>query len=73
MINMSATYKQIIEWVKEHHDISTGGCEIAHCKELYGIPVRRSPNRVGTGDYRDNPCPEHRRDTIFDAFRYFNM
>ena len=66
-----ATYKEIQNWVRSNYEWTPKTCWIAHCKELFGLPVRTAPNRYGSG--RIEPCPEDRRDAIYEAFRYFRM
>ena len=69
-----ATYNEIREWVLKEYGIKlhTGGCHIAHCKELAGIELRKNTwNRRGQA--RVMPCPPNHREAIFAAFRHFNM
>ena len=69
-----ATYREIREWVLKKYglELHSGGCHIAHCKELAGLPLRRNTwNRQSSE--RKVPCPEHHREAIFAAFRYFGM
>ena len=39
---------------------------IAEVKEQLGMPVRRSPNRIGERKY---PCPPEKREAIVEALR----
>ena len=66
-----ATYKDIAAWVKERYGFSIKTCWIAHCKELYGLPVGTAPNRQGEG--RTNPCPTDKQPAIRAAFQHFGM
>ena len=66
-----ATYKEISEWVENNYGFVPKTCWIAHCKELYGLPVNTAPNRYGTD--REVPCPENKRNAIYAAFRHFGM
>ena len=67
-----ATYSQITTWVRQNRGFTIHHpCWIAHCKELAGLPVKRSHNRRGTG--RIVPCPIEKRAGIFAAFRHFGM
>ena len=61
-----ATYKKIQGWVKKNYGFIPKTCWIAHCKELYGLPVKRVPNRFR--DDREVPCPESKRRSIYEAF-----
>lgn len=45
MKRKSATYKEIQNWVRQNHGFLPKTCWIAHCKELYGLPVSNAPNR----------------------------
>ena len=65
------TYKQIQEWVRQQYGWTPKSCWIAHCKELRGLARRDAPNRRGAE--RRVPCPRHKRDPIFSAFRHFMM
>ena len=66
-----ATYKQIAAYIKDNEGWTAETCWIAHCKELNGLPVKRAPNRQGTG--RMVPCPPEKRTAIKGAFRHFGM
>ncbi len=68
---MIATYQQLQAWVKRYHGFVPKTCWIAHCKELNGLPVRRAPNRRGSG--RMVPCPLAKRAAIKAAFRHFGI
>ena len=70
-MNDMATYNKIQRWVKNNYGFVPKTCWIAHCKELQGLPVRRAPNRFS--DDREVPCPESKRQSIYEAFRHFNM
>jgi len=37
-----ATYLEIQRWVEEEFGFTPETCWIAHCKELYGLPVDRA-------------------------------
>jgi hypothetical protein len=66
-----ATYSQIQRWVKWSYGFTPKTCWIAHCKEIYGLPVRNSPNRQGSA--RMVPCPPEKRSMIKAAFEHFGM
>jgi len=66
-----ATYKQIQKYIREEmgaRNIKT--CYIAHAKERFGIPVRRSLTREGE---RKIKCPNGKLNLIDAAFRHFQM
>jgi len=66
-----ATYQEIQKWVREHHGFQPETCWIAHCKEIYGLPVGEAPNR--RGQQRVKPCPPEKRLAIKKAFEHFGM
>ena len=65
-----ATYGQVQAWVKLQYGFTPKDCWIAHCKELNGLPVRRSHRRTGE---RKVKCPPEKRPAIEAAFRSFGM
>ena len=65
-----ATYKQIQEYVKDNFGYTPKTCWIAHVKEIYGLPVKRSHRRKGE---RIHPCPFDKVEDIQEAFNYFGM
>ena len=67
-----ATYKEIQSYVKEKYGFLPKTCWIAHTKEVCGIPVKNSPNRISP-DNRKKPCPPEKMEYIKDAFAYFGM
>ena len=46
-------------------------CWIAHAKEIYGLPIKNSPNRISNS--RKYPCPSDKINSIKEAFIYFKM
>jgi len=67
----AATYLEIQRWVRERHGFTPQTCWIAHCKELYGLPLESAPNRKGPE--REKECPQEKRPAILQAFRHFGM
>jgi hypothetical protein len=67
----SATYPEIQQWVQKEFGFTPETCWIAHCKEIYGLPLRHAPNRQGKD--RIKPCPDERRAAIQKAFKHFGM
>jgi len=67
----SATYQEIGKWVKQEFGFTPKTCWIAHCKEIYGLPLGPAPNRQG--DERVEPCPAEKRAAIKKAFQHFGM
>jgi len=66
-----ATYLEIQLWVQQQFGFTPETCWIAHCKELYGLPIETAPNRRGAG--RVKPCPPEKRVAIKKAFEHFGM
>jgi hypothetical protein len=66
-----ASYEEIQEWVKQQFGFMPETCWIAHCKEIYGLPLRNAPNRQGGN--RIKPCPPDKRPAIKEAFEHFRM
>ena len=66
-----ATYKEIQSWVKVNYGWVAKTCWIADCKEQKGLPVKRAANRQTAA--RMVPCPDNKRDAIFEAFKHFSM
>lgn len=58
-----ATYKQIQNFVQEHHSVNVQTCWIAHMKEKCGLPRRKAPNRISE-DSRVKPCPLNMRNIL---------
>ena len=67
----AATYKEIQKWVQQHFGFTPETCWIAHCKEIYGLPLSDAPNRQGDG--RAKPCPPENRPAIKQASQHFGM
>lgn len=65
-----ATYEEIREYVDLTHRCYVKDCWIAHVKELNGLPVRMSPNRMSP---RKHPCPDWARPLIEQAMQHFGM
>ncbi len=67
-----ATYREIQGFVKTSFGYVPKSCWIAHCKEIYGLAPKVSPNRHDTGK-RVYPCPEDKKTDILRAFQHFGM
>ncbi len=71
MIRQSATYREIQNWVRKEHGFLPKTCWIAHCKEIHGLPLGKTPNRYGRALVE--PCPAEKVDAIAKALRHFRM
>ena len=58
--------KEVQFRVRRHAGFVPRASWIADLKEQLGMPVRRSPNRVGDRKY---PCPPEKREAIIEALR----
>lgn len=67
-----ATYRMIQNYIKNKYNYIPKTCWIAHAKEVYGIKVKKSINRIDCHD-RVYPCPENKLEDLKEAFEYFNM
>lgn len=67
-----ATYKQIQNFVQEHHSVNVQTCWIADMKEKCGLPRRKAPNRIDNNK-RVKPCPSNYERFIEQAFKHFKM
>lgn len=66
-----ATHKDIQKYIKIQYGYEVKTCWIAHTKEIYGLPVKKSPNRISNS--RKYPCPSDKINSIKEAFIYFKM
>lgn len=67
----AATYLEIQKWVEQRFGFTPETCWIAHCKELYGLPVDTATNRREIE--RAKPCRADKRVAIKKAFEHFGM
>ena len=66
-----ASYKEIKNFIQEKHGCKVKSGWIAHGKEVFGVAVKRAPNRKT--DVRLWPCPEKNLPLIKEAFEHFEM
>jgi hypothetical protein len=66
------TYERIQQYVHAKSGHRVKKCWIAHVKEICGLPVKPSPNRLFAGK-RTNPCPPNRIEEIKQAFHDLGM
>jgi len=67
-----ATYLQIQTDIRQRHGRTVKTCWIAHVKELNGLTLKMSPNRISPTS-RKHPCPPEWRSAIEDSMRRFGM
>jgi hypothetical protein len=70
MMRQSATYRVIEKWVQEEYG-TVKTCWIAHCKEIYGLPLGFAPNRQG--EKAPGAVPPEKQPAIRKAFQHFGM
>ena len=64
------SYQMIKDFVEKKHGRKIKSGWIAHAKEFYGIPIKKSSNRKGE---RRWPCPKKNLPLIKEAFEHFEM
>lgn len=47
-------------------------CWLADVKEQYGLNLKKAHNRE-SAEYRQNPCPSEKVESIKEAFKNFDM
>ena len=68
---MPGSYANITDWVKKNYGYVPQTCWIAHVKELCGLIIKPSWNRIG--EERKKPCPPERIADIKAALKHFNL
>jgi len=68
MSRQSVSPQEIQNWVREQHGFTPELTWIAHCKELYGIPVHVLISRPGR-----RALPGRQRIAIKHAFQHFGL
>ena len=66
-----ASYKEIKNFIQEKHGTKVKSGWIAHGKGVFGVAVKRAPNRKS--DVRLWPCPKKNLPLIKEAFEHFEM
>jgi len=67
---MKVTYEDIKHYLKEKYSYTPKNYAIAHAKEVFGIPLNKTPNRKGKRKWE---CPKSRLPQIEEAFKHFKM
>ena len=68
---MAGSYKNIKDWVKANYGYVPQTCWIAHVKELCGLSIKPSWNRIGA--VRQKPCPPEKIADIKAALKHFSL
>lgn len=68
-----ATYEQIKQYVKEHHNMNVSSLYIAQVKRKVGIIERECYNKPKSEDTHVPQCPPEKEKAIIDAFEHFGM
>ena len=68
-----ATYKEIRDYVWEHHQLRVSNLYIAQVKQKYGIIERENYNKPKSENAKQPKCPKEKEDAIVEALRHFQM
>ena len=72
-VEAKATYREIVEWVREKYGFHVTNLNIAQVKQKHGIIERENYNKPKSPDSRQPGCPEEKVKAIEDAMRHFQM
>lgn len=68
-----ATYKEIRDYVWEHHQLKVSNLYIAQVKQKYGIIERENYNKPKSENAKQPKCPKEKEDAIVEALKHFKM
>ena len=68
-----ATYKEIRDYVWEHHQLKVFNLYIAQVKQKYGIIERENYNKPKSEDAKQPQCPPEKEKAITEALKHFGM
>ena len=68
-----ATYKEIRDYVWEHHQLKVSNLYIAQVKQKYDIIKRENYNKPKSENAKQPKCPKEKEDAIVEALRHFQM
>ena len=68
-----ATYKEIQDYVWEHHQLKVSNLYIAQVKQAFGIIERENYNKPKSENSRQPKCPPEKEKAIRDALKHFKM
>ena len=71
--DVEATYEQIKQYVKEHHNLNVSSLYIAQVKRKIGIIERECYNKPKTEDAKQPQCPIEKEKAIREAFKAFGI
>jgi 23S rRNA (uracil1939-C5)-methyltransferase len=66
-----ATYKEIRNYVWEHHQLKVSNLYIA--KQKHGIIERENYNKAKNENAKQPKCPKEKEDAIVEALKHFQM
>ena len=68
-----ATYKEIRDYVWEHHQLKVSNLYIAQVKQKYGIIERENYNKPKSENAKQPQCPLDKENAIMEALKHFGM
>lgn len=68
-----ATYKEIRDYVWEHHQLKVSNLYIAQVKQKYGIIERENYNKPKSKNAKQPQCPLEKEKAITEALQHFGM
>ena len=68
-----ATYKEIRDYVWEHHQLKVSNLYIAQVKQKHGIIERENYNKPKSEDAKQPQCPPEKESAITEALKHFGM
>ena len=66
-----ATYKEIRNYVWEHHQLKVSNLYIAQVKQKHGIIERENYNKAKNENAKQPKCPKEKEDAIVEALKLF--
>lgn len=71
-VESKATYKEIVEYVKNKYDLKVSNLYIAQVKQEFGL-IERINYNVGEGKAKAPQVIPEKREAIIEALKYFQM
>ena len=68
-----ATYNEIRDYVREHHQLKVSNLYIAQVKQKYGIIERENYHKAKSENAKQPKCPKEKEDAIVEALKHFQM
>lgn len=68
-----ATYNEIRDYVREHHQLKVSNLYIAQVKQKHGIIERENYNKPKSENAKQPQCPPDKERAITEALKHFGM